>query len=161
MYKTKIGSIYMIWDKLLHLSETHSLTISGEYMKMTGKVLKAGQSSLNINYYCFAAIIKRDITETSTFWSSVSNYSVRVWSQFLKLQPEHLSIHVGSPIHSLQNTDVNQEWLSFTFVTEATSLLVINISSVIILVKFCFVFWRSLQSFKKKLWQETDYPSGH
>ena len=57
----------MIWDKLLHLSETHSLTISGEYMKMTGKVLKAGQSSLNINYYCFAAIIKRDITETSTF----------------------------------------------------------------------------------------------
>ena len=57
----------MIWDKLLHLSETHSLTISGEYMKMTGKVFNAGHSSLNINYYCFAAIIKRDITETSTF----------------------------------------------------------------------------------------------
>lgn len=56
MYKTEIGSIYTIWDKLLHLSETHSLTISGEYKKMTGKVLKAGHSSLNINYYCFAAI---------------------------------------------------------------------------------------------------------
>ena len=92
------------------------------------------------------------LTPELTLRHSVRHY---IWSQFLKLLPEHLSIHVGSPIHSLQNTDVNQEWLSFALVTEATSLLVINI---FFSNYSCFVFWRSLQSLKKNYGKKRIFP---
>ena len=58
---------------------------------------------------------------------------------------------MGSPIHGLQNTDVNQEWLSFTFVTQDTSLLVINIFFSNYSCKVLFCFLEIIAELKKKI----------